>query len=238
MHKVHLLTNRAGQIVVLTFRFRYKKRNIFAIVVIIIILSSLLPGVSGSSSSNAKYSNGEQTLLFVGAKNDRRQFFVKNYSVSDYGHQPQNWAILQDKRGIIYAANQGGVLEYDGKTWRTINVPNLSVRSMTSDDEGTIYIGGINEIGFLEPCPKGKLHFVSLTSHLKEHQKKFSTVWKAHSTKEGIYFRTIRYLFRWNPRKEIMKVWEPGYALINSFECEKELFIYNKKISINNCFIF
>ena len=38
--------------------------------------------------------------------------YLKNYSRTDYDQQPQNWAILQDKRGIIYAGNNGCVLEF------------------------------------------------------------------------------------------------------------------------------
>jgi signal transduction histidine kinase/DNA-binding response OmpR family regulator/ligand-binding sensor domain-containing protein len=197
-----------------------------------IILSLLLSGTSGIRLNKTKYPNDNQSFPVDYTTKRSRLFFLQNYSTSDYGHQPQNWAILQDKRGFIYASNNGGVLEYDGKTWRMIDVPNLTVRSMTSDDEGKIYIGGINEIGFLKPSTKGKLRYVSLIGHLKEQQKKFSTIYKAHSTHEGIYFRAYKHLFRWDPKKKIMRVWEPGYEFINSFECEKELFIYNKKIGL------
>ncbi|NIM13904.1 MAG: hypothetical protein GTO45_17835, partial [Candidatus Aminicenantes bacterium] len=48
--------------------------------------------------------------------------YFKNYSYIEYDHQPQNWGIAQAKNRIIYVANQGGVLEFDGVSWRVIRV--------------------------------------------------------------------------------------------------------------------
>ena len=74
--------------------------------------------------------------------------YSRHYTTDVNGQSPQNWAITQDRRGVIYAGNQSGLLEYDGVSWRTIDVPGVSVRSMAIDDRGNLYIGGQNEIGF------------------------------------------------------------------------------------------
>ena len=43
--------------------------------------------------------------------------------VTNYESPPhQNWCIVQDKRGIIYGGNQATLLEFDGVTWRTIEL--------------------------------------------------------------------------------------------------------------------
>ncbi|MCP5052250.1 MAG: hypothetical protein GY940_34095, partial [bacterium] len=75
--------------------------------------------------------------------------YLKNYSYKEYNHQPQNWGMIQAENGIIYVANQGGVLEFDGVSWRAIyeSIPNFVVRSIDIDESGTIYIGGYGEIG-------------------------------------------------------------------------------------------
>ena len=46
---------------------------------------------------------------------------IYNYSAKSYKAAPQNWAIQQDKRGVLYIGNNEGVLEYDGVSWRLIN---------------------------------------------------------------------------------------------------------------------
>jgi len=50
--------------------------------------------------------------------------YIKNYSAEEYKLHPQNWSVRQDKRGLIYVGNNGGLLEFDGVSWRTIDVPN------------------------------------------------------------------------------------------------------------------
>ncbi len=148
------------------------------------------------------------------------------------GLHPQNWCIVQDRRGIIYAANNGGVLEFDGVSWRTIRVPNWVVRSLAVDDKGTVYIGGIDEIGYLAPDAQGALQYVSLLEYLPDHQKKFSFVWRVNAAKQGVYFRTKRYLFRWNPSSRQMKVWRPQKSFDASFVCSGRLFIHQRGVGL------
>lgn len=168
--------------------------------------------------------------LHVGLAQSGGFKFFKYYSRSDYQSGPQNWSILQDKRGIIYVGNQDGVLEFDGVNWRSIQLPNGTARSMAMDADGTIYIGGINEFGFLEPDSKGSLQYQSLTKHLEESQKNFGTVWSTHATKDGIYFRTSRFLFRWDSRE--LKEWRPDKRIYGSYTCDNELFVYQRPAGI------
>jgi signal transduction histidine kinase/DNA-binding response OmpR family regulator len=159
--------------------------------------------------------------------------YFKNYSHKEYDGGSQNWSVLQDKRGIIYIANANGLLEFDGASWRLINIPNSEVRSMAIDNNGTIYIGGNNEIGFLAPDSRGALLYKSLVDRLENNQKNFSYVWKTHSTEEGIYFFTSRFLFRWNNRQ--IKVWKPQNPenrFVASFICGGKLFIRQDKVGL------
>ena len=71
--------------------------------------------------------------------------FHRNYSVKDYNAASQNWAIVQDNRGIIYAGNDEGVLQYDGSYWKKIALSNLSgIRSLGVDSQ--IYRNYFNSI--------------------------------------------------------------------------------------------
>ena len=140
----------------------------------------------------------------------------------------------RDSRGIIYAANHsGGVLEYDGVYWRKTPVPNYTVRSLAIDETGTIYVGGVNEIGYLAPNPKGLLKYNSLRMHLKENHRNFSNVWNTHAAPEGIYFLTSKYLFRWNPDQKVMKVWQPtGKRFNNTFLCRGKFYIHQRQVGL------
>ncbi|MCK5056420.1 MAG: response regulator, partial [Candidatus Aminicenantes bacterium] len=157
---------------------------------------------------------------------------IKNYSPKEYNNSAQNWSIIQDNRGIIYIGNQGGLLEFDGVSWRSIAVPNSLVRSLAIDNNGIVYIGGKNEIGFLTTDLKGALLYESLRGQLDNNLRNFSMVWQTHSTEEGIYFHTSKFLFRWNSKE--MKVWQPQKNLIfnASFNCGGELYIRQQKVGL------
>jgi signal transduction histidine kinase/DNA-binding response OmpR family regulator len=158
--------------------------------------------------------------------------YFKNYTRKEYRGQSQNWSIIQDKNGIIYVGNQLGLLEFDGVSWRRIEVKNQLVNSMAIDDTGTIYVGGINEIGFLAPDPKGALQYVSLLEHLDINKRSFSNVWETHWTKQGIYFKTPKFLFRWNPNKKKMDVWESDIGFHLSFICNGKLFMRQESVGL------
>ena len=49
--------------------------------------------------------------------------FLKVYSPKEYNAGLQNWAIVQDHRGVMYFGNNPGVLVYDGISWRMIELP-------------------------------------------------------------------------------------------------------------------
>lgn len=95
--------------------------------------------------------------------------FIKNYPPREYKGFSQNWAIVQDDRGVIFVANGDGVLEYDGVNWRLIRIPNnYTVTSLAIDTGGVILVGSINEFGFLAPDKRGLHRYHSLSEQMGE----------------------------------------------------------------------
>jgi signal transduction histidine kinase/DNA-binding response OmpR family regulator/ligand-binding sensor domain-containing protein len=161
--------------------------------------------------------------------------YLKNYPPKEYNGHTINWAVLQDKCGIIYVANNSGIKEFDGVSWRQIDVPNLLVCSLAMDENGDIFIGGKDEIGFLEPDSKGILHYVSLVGHLDDSERNFSDAWETHWTEKGIYFRTSKFLFRCDPNSREIKTWRPDKprnSFKASFICKEELFIRQENVGL------
>jgi serine phosphatase RsbU (regulator of sigma subunit)/ligand-binding sensor domain-containing protein len=132
-------------------------------------------------------------------------FPIKNFTPEDYNNaMPKNSAIIQDLRGVMYFGNDEGVLEYDGIRWKLYTLSNgASVHSLAIDIHGRVYIGAVNEFGYLAPNTNGKLNYVSLTNQLDDSLKNSFTVWNVHCNTEGVYFQTDSYLFRWDGSKII-----------------------------------
>ncbi len=65
----------------------------------------------------------------------------RNFQTVEYQAGIQNWDIVQDKRGMLYIANNFGLLEYDGHRWQTYGVnKGTKVRSVAIDKRGRIYV--------------------------------------------------------------------------------------------------
>ncbi len=124
---------------------------------------------------------------------------IRNYGPDEYGANPMNWGAVRDDRGIVYAANLNGILEFDGVSWRTIETPKGAwVLSLDRDSAGIIYAGLFGDFGYLAPDSLGYMRFVSLLEFLDPDERDFTEVWRTHCTSAGTYFRTKDRIFLWS----------------------------------------
>lgn len=122
--------------------------------------------------------------------------FSKYYSSQEYNGGIQNFAITQSEAGLIYVANNFGLLEYDGTTWRRYSLPNSTkIRDVLIDDNGLIYTSGQGELGFFFPNEMGSLRFHSLVNDLPEAFKNLGEVWKIFKLHDRVYFCTLDHIF-------------------------------------------
>ncbi len=164
---------------------------------------------------------------------ERGLYPIKNYSSKDYKELPQNWAIVQDNRGVMYFGNNAGVLEFDGVTWRTILIPNeTTVRSLAVDKKsGKIYVGASGEIGFLAPNASGQMTYVSLLEKLKIKDKEFAEVWKTFVLDDGkVFFQTSKTIFCWDGDK--MKMFKPKNGFHILFKVNNDLYVRDDNVGI------
>ncbi|PVY41714.1 triple tyrosine motif-containing protein [Pontibacter virosus] len=118
--------------------------------------------------------------------------YIKNYSLKEYQASPQNWAVVQDHRGIMYFGNNYGVLEFDGNHWRRLGLPNRStVHSLAVNKEGRVYVGGQDEFGYLRPDDSGVMAYVSLKPLINSDDKSFADVWNIFTKDDEVFFCTV-----------------------------------------------
>ncbi|MDR1416532.1 MAG: hypothetical protein LBJ57_03815, partial [Prevotellaceae bacterium] len=103
----------------------------------------------------------------------------------------QTWMITQAENGWIYAANNNGLLEFDGVSWMLYHVPNGVVRSVQIIDN-KIYVGGNTEFGYFEPNSAGRLTYRSL---LDKVDSRSGQVWNILNGNGQIYFVSDRYIY-------------------------------------------
>ncbi|MFZ4770916.1 MAG: hypothetical protein ACOYLO_12115, partial [Ferruginibacter sp.] len=122
---------------------------------------------------------------------------VINYSKQSYSGGLQNWDIKQDKNGIIYIANNEGLLSFDGSNWHLYSLPNKTiVRSIEIGIDNRIYVGGQDELGYFSPSSNGLLQYHSLTLNIPAKDKAFGDVWDIISFQKAIFFRSNNKIFK------------------------------------------
>ncbi|MBN1938110.1 MAG: GGDEF domain-containing protein [Candidatus Aminicenantes bacterium] len=116
---------------------------------------------------------------------------ITNFPPEKYNAEIQNWAALQDDRGLLYVANSSGVLEFDGLEWRLIRLPeNIAVRSLAKDRTGRIFVGALGDFGYLEANDTGGLVFHSLGRAEGLSSSDIGDVYTAEVSREGIVFQS------------------------------------------------
>lgn len=112
--------------------------------------------------------------------------FVKNYLPVDYEGNGQNWAIIQDSRGVMYFGNTKGLMEFDGTYWRFIDPINVFVAQ--KNNIGRIFVAGNHDYGYLSTNGIGEVIFKSLKPLLPKEVKELSDFYSIAFTSSEVLF--------------------------------------------------
>lgn len=152
--------------------------------------------------------------------------FIKYYSTHDYNGGIQNWAIAQNKYGLIYVANNFGVLEFDGSSWNIFNLKNgTKARHISIGNDGKIYVASQGDFGFLFPNKTGQLAYTSLADSLPAEFRNFDEAWRVFQDHDRLIFCTFRQIFIYDKSGEI--------AVINPREAPESFFYTNHQLYVN-----
>lgn len=127
---------------------------------------------------------------------------TETFNTTDYDGGIQNWSIAQDKRGFIYVANNFGLLEFDGETWRRYVIENNTrVRSVFVDQDNRIYIGGQNQFGYFDVNEQSELTFHSLLHTLPPESRSMADIWKIIRHDDQVLFNSYISLIAYDGEK-------------------------------------
>lgn len=158
--------------------------------------------------------------------------FVRNFSPIEYKAGIQNWAIVEDKRRVVYIANNYGLLEYDGQEWQTYRVKNATkIRSLAIGQNGHIYVGCQGDFGYFFPDELGKIGYTSLADSLAPAIRNFDETWNVFVDEDKVYFCTFKRIFIYS-NGQIRSV-ESENPLDLSFYVNRKLFVHQKEIGLS-----
>ncbi len=130
---------------------------------------------------------------------------INNFLKSSYKAGLQNWDIKQDKNGIIYVANNEGLLTFDGKYWELLPLPNKTiVRSVEVANDNRIYVGGQDEIGYFYPNNHGKLEYYSILNLIPQKDRLLGDIWDIKILNNEIFFRSFNKIIKLNNKTAVV----------------------------------
>lgn len=133
-----------------------------------------------------------------------------HFTPNDYKGGSQCWSFDQDHSGVLYVANNNGLLEFDGKNWTKHLVPSSGrIRAVKVAKDGKVFVGGQGQIGYFERNVQGFV-FTSLVEKLPSQKQDISETWKILEFDDKIFFNTESELFVY--QNESLQVFTlPGY---------------------------
>jgi ligand-binding sensor domain-containing protein/DNA-binding CsgD family transcriptional regulator len=159
--------------------------------------------------------------------------FSNYYSSSEYKGGIQNWAITQNAEGLIYVANNFGLLEYDGTSWNRYDLPSATkLRDVVIGRNGKIYVASQGDFGYFMPNQMGNSSFISLADSLPSQHRNFDETWRIFKNNELLIFCTFNEIFVYKNDRFIKAV-TPQYASENFHFVNNTLFINQLQVGLS-----
>lgn len=159
----------------------------------------LITAITGAHSFQLHAQNANIPLS---AWQESGEPFIQNFSPKEYGGNFQNWCVDQDSNGIVYFANNDGLLTYDGVSWRIHEKTKAPLmRSLAIGEDGLIYGGFQSDFGYYSPDSIGDLKFTSLKHLVDSTHRDFYDFWFTKTSGDTVYFMAEQVIFRWANQK-------------------------------------
>lgn len=127
---------------------------------------------------------------------------LHNYNSTHFGAQVpgQNWGVAQDTSGMMYIANQRGLLLYDGVTWDLLPLPgDRPTRRVARGFDDRLYVGAAGTFGYVDVDSLGQPTYQALQAHLPdEGAASVQRIEAITPTPDGTYFFDASQAYRWD----------------------------------------
>ena len=138
-------------------------------------------------------------MLMAAITHARQQIGVPSilhYSKQQHAGGGQTWDVDIDRHGILYFANNEGLLTFNGRNWKILPSSNHTyLRSVKVDKDGRIYVGAQDDFGYYLPDENGQLRYTSLKPLIPPGEKEFADIWNIVLYEDAVFFRSNNKIF-------------------------------------------
>ncbi len=136
----------------------------------------------------------------MGGWNDRTTGLplLENFSAKGFASGEITLTTLEDNFGRLFVGGSG-LQVFDGESWRTFPMGNsYLLGALASGEDGRLWAGAVNEVGFFEEPEPGVFKYHSLMSHLPKEHQTLGTAWGCAVLGRVVYFIYRDKVLRWD----------------------------------------
>ena len=114
---------------------------------------------------------------------------IQSFSPEEYLAGTQNWDIEIAPNGLMYFANNDGLLVFDGERWQLHAQSNNTIARSIEIFDDNIYVGGQDELGYFKADDKGMLKYYSLLRSGDNNYKNLEDIWQIIRIDSSLYIQ-------------------------------------------------
>jgi hypothetical protein len=149
---------------------------------------------------------------------------IQIFTPQDYGAEDQNWAITQAENNFIYVANNAGLLEYNGASWRLYNSPNKDILRSVKVVGDKIYSGGYMDFGYWKKNELGNLLYTSLTYVKNFPIQEDEEFWGIIDIEGYVLFQSLERIYIYNTTDETYGVIDSESRISKMFKVDETIY--------------
>jgi serine phosphatase RsbU (regulator of sigma subunit)/ligand-binding sensor domain-containing protein len=157
---------------------------------------------------------------------------ITNFTPREYGQHipPYTYSVAECDNGVIYVGTTYGVLQFDGVSWRTINVKLGAAVTSIAIHNGIVFLGCHGDFGYLSPSTLGKFEYKSLVDLLPDDDKNFSAIWKTYVINDSIIFQAEESIFIYHNNS--ISVFKPTESFHQAFSINSSLIVRERGLGL------
>lgn len=134
---------------------------------------------------------------------------INIYTPDVYGAHEQSFDIAQDERGVLYFANNSGIIEFDGKRWlHNMDESGDSYYDVVTASDGKIFGLTKSEIGYWYPAPDGSYLYQSLLPKLPSDLPDLGNSTSIELMGDHIIFASRKHFMSYDIKKDTVMVYK------------------------------
>jgi DNA-binding CsgD family transcriptional regulator len=164
------------------------------------------------------------SLLVVQFMQSQELFPISSYTPDTYHGETQNWDICQSPQHIIYIANNKGLLEFNGASWKLYPSPNRTIMRSVYALGNRVYSGCYMEFGYWERDAFLNMKYTSLSSRIRRHLSEDEQFWNIIGYQRWVLFQSLHRIYIYDTAQRNFRIINSTAILPKMFAVRNQLY--------------